>query len=99
MILLWIYRFITPVVFIWGGLVLCSGEYGDNDLWIGAILAVVGFLFGYVTWILDLAPRMFWVKSPFALFQSRIVTALESAMIFFLIPCFITGVEMLVDNF
>ena len=98
MILLWIYRLITPIVFIGGGLVLTSGEYGDNDLWIGAILAVVGFLFGYVTWILDLAPRMFWVKSPFALFQSRIFTALESALIFFLIPCFITGIEMLVDN-
>ena len=61
-------------------------------------MAVVGFIFGLITWGFDLAPRMLWVKSSFALFQSRIATAFESAIVFFLIPCFITGVELLIDR-
>ena len=98
MLLLWLYRFVTPVVFLFGGIVLCSGEYGENDLWIGGILAVIGFFFGLFTWGLGVVPKLLWIKSPFELFQSRVWTAIDSALVFFLIPSFITGVEMLIDG-
>ena len=97
MILLWIYRLITPVVFIWGGIVFCSGEYVENDIRLGIILAIIGFIWGLLTWSFDLAPRVFWVKSPFFLFQTRIFTAIESALVFFLTPSFITGLKVLIE--
>ena len=98
MLLLWLYRLVTPVISIFGILVLCSGEFGDDDLWIGSILAIIGFFFGLITWSFDAAPRLFWIKSPFELFQSRVWAAIESALVFFLIPCFITGIEAIIDR-
>lgn len=95
---LWLFQMIAPIITIIGALVLFSGDFGANDLIIGAILAVVGFIMGLTTWSEIVPPRWFWVKSPLELFSNRITNAFTCAIQFFLIPCAITGITMIVEK-
>lgn len=59
-------------------------DAGEFSMWIAPICAaVLGLIFGFVSWQYDVAPRMFWVKSRFELFDSRVGAALGSAVTFF----------------
>ena len=99
MVFLWLFRLVSPIISVLGMLVLCSGEFGEYDLIIGAALAVVGFIIGLTTWAATVPPRWFWVKSRLDLFESRIYNAFGYALQFFLIPCCITGIMEIVDRF
>ena len=95
--LLWIFQKIAPITSIIGALVLFSGEFEGYELIVGAILAVLGFIVGFSAWGETVPPRWFWVKSRLELFDNRVWNAFSYAFQFFLIPCAITGIIMLVD--
>lgn len=98
LLLRWVYNLVAPIIFIVGMLVLCDGEYiGDNDILIGSLLSVPGFLFGLFTAGLDIAPKLLWIKSALFIFQTRVWNAIEGALVFFLTPCFISGLEAFIE--
>lgn len=88
-IFLWFWQWISPIVFILGGLYLLEGD--ELALILGAVSAVVGLVIGIVGWGDTVPPRWFWVKSQVELTGSRIMTALGYAVQFFFLPAAIIG--------
>ena len=81
-IFLWLFQFISPIAFIFGGFYLVE----DPDplaLVLGAIAAVIGLIVGIVGWGDLVPPRWFWIKSSVDLAGSRIMTAIGYAVQFF----------------
>lgn len=90
----WIFKkLISPPVSILGLLyyLACSRQDGSIDfekwvLYVGAGLALIGLVIGFIGWEEDVPRRWHWTKSRVDLLDTRIGTALEFAFTFFLIP-------------
>ena len=88
---LWIFQYIGPIIFIFGGLYFLEDPSG-LALWLGIVSAVIGLVVGIVGWADTVPPRWFWIKSSADLAGSRFLTAIGYAIQFFFIPSFILGV-------
>ena len=89
-IFLWIFQFISPIIFILGGLYLLE-DSSPLVIGLGIVAAIIGLVVGIVGWADTVPPRWFWIKSSTELAGSRILTALGYAIQFFFIPAFIIG--------
>ena len=89
-IFLWLFQFISPIIFVLGGLYLLEAPE-PLTLILSCITAVLGLVVGIVGWGDTVPPRWFWVKSSMALAGSRFMTALGYAIQFFFIPPFVIG--------
>ncbi len=89
-IFLWIFQFISPITFIFGGLYLLE-EPDSQALVLGGIAAILGLVVGIVGWADTVPPRWFWIKSGMSLAGSRFMTALGYAIQFFFIPPCVIG--------
>jgi hypothetical protein len=89
-IFLWLFQFISPIIFVLGGLYLLE-DPEPLTLILSCITAVLGLVVGIVGWGDTVPPRWFWVKSSMALAGSRFMTALGYAIQFFFIPPFVIG--------
>ena len=88
---LWLYQFISPITFIFGGLYLLE-DPSPLAIILGVIAAVLGLVVGTVGWADTVPPRWFWIKSSMDLAGSRFMTALGYAIQFFFIPAFVMGI-------
>lgn len=89
-VFLWIFQFISPIIFLLGGLYLLENP-SPLTLGLGGVAAVIGLIIGIVGWGDTVPPRWFWIKSSTELAGSRITTAIGYAIQFFFIPAFVIG--------
>ncbi len=90
----WIWqKLINPVVGFLGLIyyVVCCRQDGSIDfekwvLYVGAGLALLGLVIGFIGWEVDVPRRWRWTKSKVDLLNTRIGTALGFAFSFFLTP-------------
>ena len=100
----WIFKkLISPPVSILGLLyyLACSLQDGSIDfekwvLYVGAGLALLGFVIGFIGWEVDVPRRWRWTKSKVDLLDTRIGTASDFAGSFFLTPAAISLIIKLV---
>lgn len=62
------------------------------------VFALIGLIFGFRAYKLDIPPRWGWSKSPNQLFSFAISTILGYAMMFAAWPCAICFVKFLIEN-
>ena len=87
-VIAWLINLVAPVIFILGFLVLTLGnELIDTWLWIVCcISAVIGMIWGVVSWNVGVPPRWFWAKSSLFLFNNLVWSAIGTGFLFFLLP-------------
>ena len=107
----WIWgKRISPVVMFFGGLyyLACFLRDGNGDtlidfekwvLYVGAGLALIGLVIGFIGWEEDVPRRWRWTKSKVDLLDTRIGTASDFAGSFFLTPAAISLIIKLVNYF
>ena len=96
--LLWVFQKISPILTIFGALVLFGGGFEGYEFIVGGVLAVLGLIVGWSAWGQEVPPRWFWVKSKLELFDNRIGSAFGYAVQFFMIPFGITFIVEIINR-
>lgn len=87
-VLIYLFNIISPIITIVGTVILLfGGGLLDPLMWVlCGVSAIIGLIFGGISWGYGVPPRWFWAKSKLDLFDNLVVSSLKCAYTFFLIP-------------
>lgn len=99
-VLAFIINILAPIVNFVGLLGLCACVVYDDFyiLTVAGIMAVVGLVFGFFAYGLDIPPRWFWSKSTNELFEFSVTAVLGYAVSFAMWPCAVYMVSFMADK-
>lgn len=100
LVLAYIVNLLAPVVNVIGLLGLCGSiGYGDfYILWIAALFAIAGLVFGIFAHRNDIPPRWSWSKSKNELFSFSVTAVLGYAVNFAMWPFALYLIGVIVEN-